>query len=237
MIYESMSPMSIGLDPRGDGIFPDAIFSILLITDMNHPAARVIKKRWSDFHYLTGERLTIATYFRPDDISDKFKNYWKDKLGDSFENIWDEWLKCEPGESLKDIDKIDSKLQPSDLPCFAFYAKENETRAIIHKIPSWEDENEMYEYLTGVVKIALDCQKNPVSSRLECLEKNLNSIGARFRTYFGHSLKKSKDYIKSNPSFVTVTICSFLGALNGFGALAAPGVFAYLFLNDLSKRT
>ncbi|XGB40346.1 MAG: hypothetical protein LVT47_06715 [Cyanobacteria bacterium LVE1205-1] len=69
------------------------IYGFLLNPDPKHPVAQVLKERWSEIHYLTGEKVMLVVTEAPKEWSDNLKNYWRRKLGDDFKNIWREWQK------------------------------------------------------------------------------------------------------------------------------------------------
>ena len=195
--------------------FPDvAVYGLLLTDNPDHPLSKLVEKRWSQLHHMTGSRIMLAAFQPPASWSGGLKEFWREKLGKDFKSVWKEWEKgVDAGLSFDYLELFEEpRIELSQLPCLALFTDPQERKAVVRSLPDW-DEDRLYKLLTGLFEEVRACADREKNERLECLERSLTSPGAVFRDHAGHLADKALRYLKGHPAKVALTSLSFVLAL------------------------
>lgn len=209
---------------------PDVyVYGFLLSSSPHDSVSRMVAERWLDLHHLTGDNFVLVVFHPPDQLAERFRAYWRKRLGPSFGKAWKEW-KGLRGEGLAYdyLDYFKPKLKHSQLPCLILFTDPEERRAVVRPIPDW-DVDSLYQFVVGIAETVHESYESPLAERLEFLRKRLTSPTARTRAYLGHVKSKAVDYMKKNPAKVAVTTASLLLSLSTANVLPlAPAFIAVL---------
>lgn len=205
------------------------VFGFLLSTAPDDSLAEMVTKRWSELHYLTGEKFLLGVFQPPAGWEASYRTYWRKHLGKDFSRIWLEWQKfAGRGIAYNYLDFFTPKLKPSQLPCLVLFTDPMKRKAMVRPLPKWDVES-FYQLFVCMVEAIYECTDVPLALRLDCLRKSLTSPSARTRAYFGYSTTKALDYLRKNPAKAVVTTASLVAAL-GTGTILplAPGALAVM---------
>lgn len=221
----SKSTLDLLKEVRGIAIYG------LLLSPPEHPISEVVRKKWHDFHYLTGTKFLLVTLEPPSEIDDNIKNYWKSELGDKFEKFWEGWeSERKPGVATSFCDKFEPKLKISQLPCLVlFTSPENleDQRIVVRSLPEWNNEA-LFQLLSGMIESIRDCCDKPIEKRLKCLQNSLTSPNAICLSYYKHMKTEVLDYMQKNPTSIVVATAAFVLALSGNVISLGAAAFAIL---------
>jgi len=220
---------------------PDvSIYGVLLTRNIKHPLVQMLREdeRWYDFHELAGRKFLLIVFEPPGEWRERFKNYWKGKLGEDFEKIWDEWQTgVERGGAVEYAKLFKPEVKVDDFPCMVLFTDLkhlDEQQVVMRKIPKWDTES-LYELLSGMIQSIVDCCEQPAEQRLECLRSSLTSPTAKAKAYYKYGGKKAIDYLEKNPATIVATTGVFALALAN-ASLLPIGAAAATILQILKNK-
>lgn len=210
-----------------------SVYGFLLNPDPNHPLEQVIRERWMEMHYLTGEKIMIVATGAPVEYSENLKNYWKEKLGADFEKTWQVWQrKPDAGVAYQYLERFN--LKESQLPCLVLYTDPGEKQAVVRSLPPW-DVKSLYRLLKNLLEATRQCTAQvDEEERLMCLADSLTSPSVVILDNLDYVKDKALGYIKEHPAEILKTTASFALALVS-GNVIALGPSAVAILEKIKE--
>ena len=197
---------------------PDvAAYGFFLIPDTRHPAAAVLRDRWSELDHRSGNRFALVAFQPPAAWAKSLTDRWRADLGPEFEQAWQDWQDgygLEPGAAYDYLGHFttDPPLRAADLPCLVIFTSLEDRTAIVRPIPDWT-EDEIFGFLCAVIDQVLEHLDTPAGQRVEALRVALTAPSARMRTTLGHLADRTVGYLMANPATVVATALGVVIAL------------------------
>ncbi len=193
------------------------IYGFFLNPDSKHPLAKVLENRWSELHYLTGEKVMLAATEAPKEWSDNLKAYWEANKGVNFEDFVKKYIGGEPdaGIAFQYIDIFNPPIAASQLPCLVLF-NDIEDKAVVRTLPNWKEDN-LYDLVNLLLRITRKCaEETDREKRLKELENLLTSPGAIILDNGKNAGIEVMDYCRQDPAKI-------LGAGLGIALALATG--------------
>jgi hypothetical protein len=194
---------------------PDvAVFGMLLLPDPRHPAAQMLRARWTELHNLTGPRFLLVVFEPAPAWTEGLRDFWQRELGDAFTETWARWQRpIDAGTAYSYLDLFTApRIKPSELPCLVLFTDPLERRAVVRPLPDWDPES-LYRLFVGICETVQECADLPPAERLAALQRGLSAPGARFRAALGHAAERALAYLRQNPAHVAATAIGVVLAL------------------------
>lgn len=214
------------------------VIGLLLSPNPYHSVSKVIKSRWQDLYYASGEHLLVVFFQNPSQWSEVVKEDLKRRLGEDFDKYWKEWqIGTEPGKAWKYVELFeDPKIDESQLPCLVFFTSAENSQAVVRTIPDW-GEIETYEFLNAIFHSINGCCKylkdDTPDQRIERIRKAVTSPSAKLSSYQQHVKRKISRFARDNPGFVAKMAFSIIvGATGAFYSPAIPLMAILVAISD-----
>ncbi len=216
---------------------PDvAAYGFLLTPDLRHPAAAVVRDRWSELDHRSGSRFALVAFQPPATWARSLVDRWRADLGPDFDQAWQDWqdgygLEAGAAYDYLDYFKTDPPLRAADLPCLVIFTSLTDRHAIVRPLPDWS-EDEVFAFLGAIIDETLQQLDAPPAERLDRLRAALTAPGAQTRATLGHLADRAFGYLKAHPAIAVTTALNVVIAL-GTGNVLPLGLAVLKVLTSI----